>query len=149
MESRKRKEAPGSAGGDDTEISDRPAKSRELNVEEEADKTQEPNVSEAGPAETSVEGSSETNTNVETDPAAINNTIDAAALPSGVADVAIKNESDINAINPPSANTDASAEGNSELDAASGLTVAPSVLPKPSSPDELKHWNQMVRTVYC
>jgi hypothetical protein len=152
MESRKRKEVPGSAGEDGSEIADRPSKSREPNAkEDETDKTQLSSIdSQADPTEASIEVSVETDGDEETDAAtaAITNTIDAAALPSGTpAPVSIPTEPAIDAAtgNPPTAPVDIPpTEGKSELDDAGGLAaVGPKVLPKPSSPEELAHWNQM------
>lgn len=146
METRKRKEVPESTGEDDSEIAERPSKSREPNAkeDEETDKTQ------VGPTEVDIEASPETNA-AAVAAAAITNTIDAAALPSGTP--ATEPAIDAATGDPPTAPT----EGSLELDAAAGGVgaVAPKVLPKPSTSEELEHWNQMffdlmVRTgVYC
>jgi len=143
MESRKRKEIPGSAGADVSEIPDRSTKSRELNINEETEKKQVSMISQANPTEAIVEASSEADGNEETYATTVINAIDAAALPSGPAPLSVKNEPEIDTGNPPSALADIPTEGKSELDAGSGLAVAPKVLPKPSSPEELAHWNQM------
>jgi len=134
METRKRKEVPESTGEDDSEIAERPSKSREPNAkeDEETDKTQ------VGPTEVDIEASPETNA-AAVAAAAITNTIDAAALPSGTP--ATEPAIDAATGDPPTAPT----EGSLELDAAAGGVgaVAPKVLPKPSTSEELEHWNQM------
>jgi hypothetical protein len=132
METRKRKEVPESTGEDDSEIAERPSKSREPSAkeDEETDKTK------ADPTEADIEASPETDAAA----AAITNTIDAAALPSGTP--ATEPAIDAATGDPPTAPTEGVA------------AAAPKVLPKPSTSEELAHWNQMffdlmVRTGVC
>lgn len=112
MESRKRKEA----GGDASELSDRPTKTakEDETKAEDSPANMETGTEEADPAAAAA--------------AAATNAIDAAALPNGSAPVA--NDT------PAAAPT----EGTSELDAAA---VTPKVPSKPTTPEELAHWNQM------
>jgi hypothetical protein len=102
MESRKRKEAPESAGED---VSEPPTKTVR---EEETAKAEE-------------------STDAQADPVAVTTATDAAALPNADEPAAENG-------NPPTTPGD---EGTPELNAT------PKVLPKPSSPEELAHWNQM------
>lgn len=124
METRKRKEVPESTGEDDSEIAERPSKSREPSAkeDEESDKTK------AGPTEADIEASPETDA-AAVAAAAITNTIDAAALPSGTP--ATGPAIDAATGDPPTAPTEGVA------------AAAPKVLPKPSTSEELAHWNQM------
>ena len=159
MESRKRKEAPGPAAEDVAATLDRRTKSRELNEEQEENtgKTQVPIISEAGP-ETSIEPSPATDGNEDNTVATATATaaaIDTAALAidnTESATVAVTNEpatEDSNQIaieieTAPIAPTDI--VENSDLNTTSGLALAPKVPPKPtkpSTPEELVHWNQM------
>lgn len=148
MESRKRKEVPGSADEDVSEIPDRPTISRELDVKEgEIDNAQVSNVSVAGCEIEKTEASTETNDDTvavnDIDAAAVTNAIVAAALPSDPASASNSNEPAIDNGCPHTLPTDLRTEEKSELDAANGLIVIPKVLSKPSSPEELAHWNQM------
>ena len=102
MESRKRKEAPESAGED---VSEPPTKTvREVET-----------------------AKAEESTDAQADPVAVTTATDAAALPKADEPAAENG-------NPPNTPGD---EGTPELNAT------PKVLPKPSSPEELAHWNQM------
>jgi len=144
MESRKRKEVPGSADEDVSETPDRPTISRELGVKGgEIDNAQASNVSEAECENEKIEAFTETNVKNDADDTTAVNDIDAAALSSDPASVTNSNGPAIDNRCPHISPADLRTEEKSELDAANGLIVTPKVLSKPSSPEELAYWNQM------
>ena len=145
MESHKRKEVPDSAEDGATEIAERPTKTRLLDENpQETVNTGVSIVARDGADERRIQVAP-VNAGTGAVAASVSNTstIDAASLPSAAIPDSVTNEPTVVTGNLPIISTGIPVERSPELDPASALAETPKVLPKPSSPLELAHWNQM------
>ena len=146
MESQKRKEVPDSSGDGASDVPERPTKTRQLNESlQESVNTEVSIVAQDSVDETRIQAVQvhDGNGAAAATVASISNTIDIASLPSAALPHSVTNEPPIISGNLPIISTGIPVERSLELDAATGLADALKVPPKPSTPAEIAHWNQI------